>query len=189
MLVYALILTLANAKPHLGIRMDLNPKVEDTERFLEWTPWLTAQHQQWLLKGSLQYTQTHSTTRTSESTARTNYQFWTPALEVEYILPTSNIAWHIGFGIESNLPMLSQTSSLFTETEQNDLNTQLSNAKADLAYTQIRLPLIGFVPVHTQFKIGLGLLYTYTAQRTKSDFETLWYAEGLTTPTLCLQFQ
>ena len=185
----AMILSLAEAKPHWGIRMDINPNIEDNERFLEWTPWLTAQHQQWLFKGSLQYTQTHSTTRTSESTAKTNYQFWTPTLEAEYIRPTNHLEWHIGFGIESNFPLLSQTSSLFTETEQNDINTQLSNAKADLAYTKIRLPLIGFLPIEDQFQIGLGVLYAYTVQRTESDFETLWYGQSQTTPILCLQFQ
>ena len=154
-----------------------------------WLPWGVYGTNQWLIKGSILSYGYSDRSKASETQNQTVASELFMALEVEKIYPLQSVNWHIGIGVQSNIPFVKQTSSQFTDLEQQDIDTQLQNTRAELSYTGVRLPTTIQIPIHSNVLFGIGLQNTLILQRSESDYTTYFNTTWRTSPLLSIQVQ
>ena len=152
-----------------------------------WMPWLVYTNPEWAFKGSIFANAQTQQSNTSETVEQTIISETLIAVEAERIIASKNFDWNIGFGVHSNLPLVKQYSSQFTDSEQDDVDTQTQNQQAELSFTRLRIPCTVQVPIHKHLQVGLGVQTSYTIQRSQSDFTTYFNTAWYTSPILTLQ--
>ena len=195
MLWYLLTLGLAQASDDspspLAIRIEHLPLPDDlsglNSTFSPWMPWLVYTNREWSIKGSIVTNAQTQQSKTSETVEQTILSETLLGLEGERIIASDNFSWNVGLGVHSNLPLVRQYSSQFTDSEQDDVDTQTQNQQAELSFTRIRVPCTVQVPIHKRVQVGLGFQTTYTIQRSQSDFTTYLHTAWYTSPILTLQ--
>ena len=182
-----------NSDRPIGVRIEHLPlpdnlsDLNDTQS--RWMPWLVYKKGEWNIKGSVMANSNSQQSKTSETTEQTVSSQTLLAIEGERILSSGHLNWTIGLGIHSNLPVIKQYSSQFTESEQEDVDTQVQNQMADLSFTRFRLPCTVQIPVQKHLQVGLGFQTSYTIQRSQSDFTTYLNTSWYTSPILTVQIR
>ena len=175
-----------------GIRLEASPQIVNDElqtQYIQWTPWLKWQTEEWTLKGSLLYNSAYTQSNTAESSFQTRLTEMTLGAEVERRIGYDELTWLMGFGGFTNVPFVVQQSSEYTTSEQNDIDAQLQNKKAETAYTQFRVPVALLIPIKQHLSFGLGACFSLNIQRSQSDFETVLETQTQTVPLLILDIQ
>ena len=178
----------------LGVRLDLYPRAEqqDVDAQLQWTPWLRWNNEDWIFKGTLGVDGEYTQSQTAETKTHSRQSQVLLGGEVEKRIRGENAdgksaEWLVGIGLQSNIPILSQYSSLYTDTEQQDVDAQLQNQFAEQAYTAFSLPVTFMIPIKEDFAVGLGARGTYRIRRTSSDFQTTYSSEMSLIPMLSIE--
>ncbi len=179
----------------LGFRLDISPNSYEETRHvstLHWTPWIRWNNEAWVFKGNLGIDGEYTQSKTADTTTYSRQSRVLVGGEVEKRIPTKHPSgdtaeWLIGFGIQGNVPFLSQYSSLYTSTEQQDVDAQLQNQFAEQAYTAFSVPITFMIPLQDQLFVGLGARGTYKIRRTSSDFETTYSSEMTLIPMLTFE--
>ena len=127
--------------------------------------------------------------KTSETFERTIFSQSLMGLEVERTILSGQMQWNIGAGIQSNIPIITQHSTQFTELEQETVNTQTESQEAELAFTRLRTPCTVQIPVQKHLNIGLGVQTSYTIQRSQSDFTTYFNTSWYTSPIVTIEIR
>lgn len=154
-----------------------------------WLPWCIYGHNTWLIKGSVLSYGSSQRANTSETQTSIVTSEVFLALEAEKIFSLRSFNWHVGFGVQSNVPIINQRSSQFTEREQEDIDIQLQNTRAALSYTGIRMPVMVQLPIHSNLSFGIGLQNILLLQRSESDYTTYFDTTWRTSPLLSIQIQ
>ena len=175
----------------IGLRVEYLPMPENlsglNSTLNRWTPWLMYTNKGWNIKGSLLANAQSQQARTSETTEQTFSSQTLFAIEGERIASSNHLDWTIGFGVQNNLPIIRQYSSQFTESEQDDVDTQTQNQQAELSFTRFRIPCTVQIPIQKHLQVGLGFQTSYTIQRSQSDFTTYLNTSWYTSPILTIQ--
>jgi len=175
-----------------GLRLEASPQIGNDElhtQYIQWTPWLKWQTDDWTLKGSFLYNSSYTQSNTAESSLQTRLTEMTLGAEIERRFGSEELTWLIGFGGFTNIPFVVQQSSEYTASEQSDVDAQIQNKKAETAYTRFRIPIAVLIPVKQHLSFGLGACFSLNIQRSQSDFETLLETETQTVPLLILDIQ
>lgn len=181
------------APSYIGVRIEHMPVSEYSLTqgipVQSWLPWGVYGTNQWIIKGSVLSYGYSDRSKTSETQRQTVASELFMALEVEKIYSVQSVNWHVGIGVQSNIPFVKQTSSQFTELEQQDIDIQLQNTKAELSYTGVRFPTTIQIPIHSNVFVGMGLQNTVIVQRSESDYTTYFNTTWSTSPLLSVQVQ
>ena len=195
MLWYILAIGLSQAsedsKASIHVRVEHLPLPENTSglnsTLNRWTPWIVYSNNDWMIKGTLVANAQSQQSSTSETTEQALLSQTLLGLEGERIVPLNNLDWTIGFGLHSNLPIVRQYSSQFTESEQKDVDAQTQNQQAELSFTRMRIPCTVQIPIQKHLQVGLGFQVSYTIQRSQSDFTTYLNTALYSSPILTIQ--
>ena len=197
MLWYALAIGLAQAAGNstgpLGLRVEHLPLPDNLNgldgTLNRWTPWLVYNHQHWNIKGTISVNGQFQQSKTSETTEQTQLYQTLLGMEGERIVSSEHFEWTIGLGVQSNFPVVRQYSSQFTQSEQEDVDTQTQNQRAELSFTSIRFPCTVQIPLQDRLQIGLGLQTSYIIQRSESDFTTYLNTSWYSSPILMIEIR
>ena len=194
MLWYALTIGLSQAAEDslspVGLRIEHLPLPDNlsglNSALNRWTPWVMYNHQYWNIKGTFMVNGQFQQSKTSETTEQTQLYQTLLGIEGERILSSGIFEWNVGLGVQSNIPVVKQYSSQFTESEQEDVDVQTQNQQAELSFTSIRIPCTVQIPIQKHLQIGLGLQTSYIIQRSESDFTTYLNTSWYTSPILMI---
>jgi len=183
----------SKAPSYIGVRIEHMPFSEYTPTqdspVQSWLPWVVYGTNQWLIKGCILSYGYSDRSKTSETQSQTVASEIFMAFEVEKIYSLQSVNWHVGLGVQSNVPFVKQTSSQFTELEQQDIDIQLQNTRAELSYSGVRLPTSIQIPIHSSILLGIGLQNALILQRSESDYTTYFNMTWHTGPLLSIQMQ
>lgn len=175
-----------------GFRVEHLPAIEAqevNETIHPWIPWFIFGNQNWTLKGTFLTNSMSQQSKTSETFERTIFSQSLMGLEVERTILSGQLQWNIGAGIQSNIPIITQQSTQFTELEQETVNTQTESQEAELAFTRLRIPCTVQIPIQKHLNIGLGVQTSYTLQRSQSDFTTYFNTSWYTSPIVTIEIR
>ena len=155
MLWYALTIGLSQAAEDslspVGLRIEHLPLPDNlsglNSALNRWTPWVMYNHQYWNIKGTFMVNGQFQQSKTSETTEQTQLYQTLLGIEGERILSSGIFEWNVGLGVQSNIPVVKQYSSQFTESEQEDVDVQTQNQQAELSFTSIRIPCTVQIPI------------------------------------------
>ena len=178
---------------YFGLRIEHQPIPETVSGLNgtidKWLPWMIYSNPKWTFKGTVLPNLSSQQSKTSETIDNLLISQTLLSLEGERTISSDILHWNIGLGLQSNIPLIKQQSTQYTELEQEDVDTQIQNQEAEIAYTRIRIPCTVQVPIQKHLQFGLGFQTSYTIQRSQSDFTTYFNTSWYTSPIIFVQIR
>lgn len=200
-MIFSLLMSVALAETSQGFQLEFYPQstlnsfaIDESLDHplslnqLQWIPWGVTTFETWSMQYTILPRVIQSTSRTTESKELQRIGHTILGMDVEKNWTSDDLHWAAGVGLLGNIPSWKIQSSLFTDEENEDIDSQSSVQRSEIRQMGIRLPINTSYNIHNNVKFGIGLVPIWMLRWAYSDYSVQWTHHLDITPTMSIEF-